>query len=71
MGEVSRPIVINRTDKVPLDKLIGTIIIERIFDFMTPRCSDIAGRCSSVQTHQRQHLSCLVLQSDKFKVYSA
>jgi len=34
MGEVSRPIVINRTDKVPLDKLIGTIIIERIIDFL-------------------------------------
>jgi len=33
MGELSRPIVINRTDKVPLDKLIGTIIIERLVDF--------------------------------------
>lgn len=32
MGEVSRCAVINRKDRIPLDKLIGTVITERLFD---------------------------------------
>lgn len=32
MGEVSRCGILNRTDKVPLNSLIGTVIIERIID---------------------------------------
>jgi len=34
-GEVSRPLVISKTDGAPLSKLIGTIIIERLFDMIT------------------------------------
>lgn len=34
MGEVSRCGVINKTDRIPLIKLIGTVIIERIVDLL-------------------------------------
>ncbi len=34
MGEVSRCGVLNRTDKIPLNALIGTVIIERIMDVL-------------------------------------
>lgn len=34
MGEVSRCGVINKTDKIPLVKLIGTVIVERIIDLL-------------------------------------
>ncbi|MDQ3072517.1 MAG: flippase-like domain-containing protein, partial [Bacteroidota bacterium] len=32
MGEVTRCVILNRTDKIPVDKLIGTVVIERIVD---------------------------------------
>lgn len=35
MGEVSRCLVLNRTNKVPVDKLIGTVITERLVDFLS------------------------------------
>jgi glycosyltransferase 2 family protein len=35
MGEVTRCVVLNRTDKVPVDKLIGTVIIERLIDVLS------------------------------------
>ncbi len=34
MGEVSRCGVINKTDKIPIVKLIGTVIVERIVDLL-------------------------------------
>lgn len=34
MGEVSRCVVLNRTNNVPVDKLVGTVIVERLFDFL-------------------------------------
>jgi uncharacterized protein (TIRG00374 family) len=34
MGEISRCVVVNRTNKVPVDKLIGTVIVERIIDML-------------------------------------
>jgi uncharacterized protein (TIRG00374 family) len=34
MGEVSRCGVINRTDNIPIIKLIGTVIVERIIDLL-------------------------------------
>lgn len=33
-GEVARCTTLNQTDKVPLDKLIGTVIVERVIDFI-------------------------------------
>jgi hypothetical protein len=33
-GEVSRCMVLNRTNKVPVDKLIGTVVTERLVDFL-------------------------------------
>ncbi len=33
-GEVSRAVIVNRTDGVPVDKAIGTIIAERVLDFI-------------------------------------
>ncbi len=35
MGEVTRCVVLNRTDKIPVDKLIGTVITERLIDFVS------------------------------------
>jgi len=67
MGEVSRPIVINRTDKVPLDKLIGTIIIERIFDFMTLVVLTLLAVVLQYKLIKDSIYHALVLQSDKFK----
>lgn len=32
MGEVSRCVILNRSEKIPLNKLIGTVFIERVFD---------------------------------------
>lgn len=32
MGEISRCVILNRSDKIPLNKLIGTVLIERVFD---------------------------------------
>ena len=32
MGEISRCVVLNRTNKVPVEKLIGTVVVERIVD---------------------------------------
>ncbi len=32
MGEISRCVVVSRTNKVPVEKLIGTVIVERIID---------------------------------------
>ncbi|MEJ7778051.1 MAG: lysylphosphatidylglycerol synthase transmembrane domain-containing protein [Daejeonella sp.] len=34
MGEISRCGVINRTDRIPLAKLIGTVIVERVIDLL-------------------------------------
>ncbi len=34
MGEVSRCAVINKTDRVPVNQLLGTVITERIFDLL-------------------------------------
>lgn len=33
-GEVSRAVIVNRTDGVPVNKAIGTIIAERVLDFI-------------------------------------
>lgn len=33
-GELARPATLNQYEKVPLDKLIGTIVIDRIFDML-------------------------------------
>lgn len=33
-GEISRAAIVNRTDQVPMDKAIGTIIAERVLDFI-------------------------------------
>lgn len=33
-GEVARAVVVNRVDSVPVDKAIGTIIAERVLDFI-------------------------------------
>jgi glycosyltransferase 2 family protein len=35
MGEVSRCVILNRSEKIPLNKLIGTVFIERLFDTLT------------------------------------
>jgi glycosyltransferase 2 family protein len=32
MGEVSRCVILNRSEKIPLNKLIGTVFVERVFD---------------------------------------
>lgn len=34
LGEVSRCAMVNRTDKVPFEKLIGTVVVERIVDLL-------------------------------------
>ncbi|MEY3679042.1 MAG: hypothetical protein RI924_1183 [Bacteroidota bacterium] len=34
MGEVSRCAVLNRTDKVPVNQLLGTVLTERFFDLL-------------------------------------
>ncbi len=34
MGEISRCAILNRTDKAPVDKLLGTVITERIADVL-------------------------------------
>lgn len=34
LGEVSRCAMINRTDKIPMEKLIGTVVIERVVDLI-------------------------------------
>lgn len=34
LGEVSRCAMINRTDKVPFEKLIGTVVVERLVDLL-------------------------------------
>ena len=33
-GEISRCTALNQTDKIPVDKLFGTILIERVIDFI-------------------------------------
>ena len=33
-GEISRCTVLNQTDKIPVDKLFGTILVERVIDFI-------------------------------------
>lgn len=33
-GEISRCTALNQTDKIPVDKLFGTILIERVIDFV-------------------------------------
>ncbi|MEX0966971.1 MAG: lysylphosphatidylglycerol synthase transmembrane domain-containing protein [Bacteroidia bacterium] len=35
MGEVTRCIVLNRTDNIPVNKLFGTVIVERIIDLIS------------------------------------
>lgn len=35
MGEISRCVVLNRTDKVPMNSLIGTVITERLIDVVS------------------------------------
>ncbi len=34
IGEITRCGVLNRTDKIPVDRLFGTVIVERIFDLL-------------------------------------
>ena len=33
-GEISRCTALNQTDKIPVDKLFGTILVERVLDFI-------------------------------------
>ena len=33
-GEIARCTALNSTDNVPIDKLFGTVIIERVIDFI-------------------------------------
>ncbi len=35
LGEITRCGSLNKTDKIPMDKLIGTVITERVIDFLT------------------------------------
>ena len=35
IGEVTRCGILNRTDRIPADKLFGTVIVERLFDILT------------------------------------
>ncbi|OFX36958.1 MAG: hypothetical protein A2X08_16865 [Bacteroidetes bacterium GWA2_32_17] len=35
LGEITRCGSLNKTDKIPMDKLIGTVITERVIDFIT------------------------------------
>ena len=37
-GEISRCTVLNQVEKIPVDKLFGTIIIERVIDFIFLIC---------------------------------
>lgn len=37
-GEISRCTVLNKVEKIPIDKLFGTIIIERVIDFIFLIC---------------------------------
>jgi uncharacterized protein (TIRG00374 family) len=42
LGEVSRCAMINRTDKVPFEKLVGTVVIERVVDLLITAIISIA-----------------------------
>ena len=33
-GEVTRAVIVNRTDDIPVDQGLGTIIAERVLDFI-------------------------------------
>ena len=33
-GEISRCTALNQTDKIPVDKLFGTILVERVLDLI-------------------------------------
>ena len=35
LGEIARCGILHKTDKIPVDKLIGTVIVERVFDLIT------------------------------------
>lgn len=35
MGEITRCMTLGRKEKIPVDKLLGTVILERVIDFMT------------------------------------
>ncbi len=35
IGEMTRCVIVNRTDKVPFQSLVGTVITERIADLVT------------------------------------
>ncbi len=35
LGEITRCTILNRTDKVPMDSLIGTVVVERVIDVIT------------------------------------
>ncbi|MBE0673667.1 MAG: flippase-like domain-containing protein [Bacteroidales bacterium] len=35
MGEVTRCVLLNRKEKIPVDKLFGTVILERVIDFIS------------------------------------
>lgn len=69
MGELSRPIVINRTDKVPLDKLIGTIIIERIFDFFMLVILTIIAILLQFRLIKDTIYNALILQNEKLMTF--
>ncbi|MEA3496780.1 MAG: lysylphosphatidylglycerol synthase transmembrane domain-containing protein [Bacteroidota bacterium] len=34
MGEVTKCVILNRTDKLPINKLLGTVLVERVVDFI-------------------------------------
>lgn len=69
MGEVSRPIVINRTDNVPLDKLLGTIIIERVFDFLTLIILSIIAFFLEYKLIKDSVYNVFIVQSDKLRAF--
>ncbi len=35
LGEITRCVVLNKSDKIPFDSLVGTVIVERIIDLIT------------------------------------
>ncbi len=64
-GEISRCTALNQTDKIPVDKLFGTILVERVLDFIfllflilltiALKFNDIFNFYNALQTQQTEN----------------
>ena len=72
IGEITRCGILNRTDRVPIDRLFGTVVVERIFDMlmsMLMLCMILILRFDAVSSFIMEHIiKPVIIRIDGFMI---